>query len=66
MTPYKMNTDGSILINFEDELEQIASMGDQSHDLLNWITGSNTDVWMRAAGLSSFPLEGFTNDQEIS
>lgn len=37
-------------------------MEDQTFGVLNWITQSNTQQWLEAAGLSDLPFSEFTND----
>lgn len=58
-----MDEDGYILVDFTEQLEQISSMGDQTFDLLNWVTQSNTKAWLDAAGFQGIPITDFTNDQ---
>ena len=41
-------------------------MGDQTFDLVNWITQSNTEAWLQATGLTNLPITDFTSDQAFS
>ena len=56
MSPYEIDENGYILVDFSEELEEISTMGDESFDLLNWITQSNTEAWLKAAGIENIPL----------
>ena len=65
-TGMEMDDDGNVLVDFEGQLEQVAVMSDQTFDLVNWLTQSDTQAWLEAVKVFDLPVEDLTNDQLIS